>query len=296
MPARQGEGPGCTLMTSPPSTFISFWRFLERRLGLERHFSSPSRLTGWEEGESQHSFTCCQTRTLPTPQAPCPTLAAQGIQREKPHPGGTQCCSLLAPQRAQGEHPLCLSSRHSVMWPHRQALPSSLHPHGRETKTQNSRSQPWSCGFPMNLSEKGPQAGGPWVAVLPPLMPSAGRTMLELGPGKSPCAPCDSPTPIPGACPVLPAALPTRGSRSAAPLLCRAELTAAGQMCMGPCANLPALLPGSGRDTCRAQPRHRTSWWSAQHCQEQSGPCRPPTACTTAAQHRKLPDFSTIKA
>lgn len=48
-------------MTSPPSTFISFWRFPERRLGLERHFSSPSRLTGGEEGESQHGFTCCQT-------------------------------------------------------------------------------------------------------------------------------------------------------------------------------------------------------------------------------------------
>lgn len=49
-----GANLGCTLMTSPPSTFISFWRFPQSRLGLERHFSSPSRFTGQEEWGSQH--------------------------------------------------------------------------------------------------------------------------------------------------------------------------------------------------------------------------------------------------
>lgn len=88
--------PSCTLMTSPPSTFISFWRFPARRLGLERHFSSPSRLTGWEEGESQHSFTCCQTRTSPTSQTPLSHHCCPGQPAREAPSQWMQCCSLPA--------------------------------------------------------------------------------------------------------------------------------------------------------------------------------------------------------
>lgn len=84
----RGANPGCTLMTSPPSTFISFWRFPESRLGLERHFSSPSRFTGQEESgiSIDHSLS---DPNVTSSQLPRPILAAQeqpGPCQEQPGP------------------------------------------------------------------------------------------------------------------------------------------------------------------------------------------------------------------
>lgn len=168
-------------MTSPPSTFISFWRFPARRLGLERHFSSPSRLTGWEEEESQHSFTCCQTQMLLTPPTPPSHPCCPG-QPDGESPSWVPLTADATPGEAKGKHPSFLNSQFSVMRPHMQALPPSLHPsreRNRDPKQQDSALELGLPHEPMNLLENRPQQGGhgslvPSLHLCPPLLDHVG--------------------------------------------------------------------------------------------------------------------------
>lgn len=76
------SSPSPTLMTSPPSTFISFCRFPARRLGFDRHFSSPSRLTVWGQGVGQLGLCSPPGSALRCPQPHrCPPTRAmwQGL-------------------------------------------------------------------------------------------------------------------------------------------------------------------------------------------------------------------------
>lgn len=213
-PRRGGEErPGFTLMTSPPSTFISFWRLPARRLGLARHFSSPSRLTGggrgqspWGvgEGDSHHGFTRCQPRSLLNPQAPPPPHHCLG------HPLGE------APSRRDavpldagptlGERrwaPAVPGSHRSVVWLCGQAPSSAA---GDKPRPPTAGVSPGAAASPRstNLSGRGPQAGGPWVAILPDSCPPPAGPHQGLGPVEGPCTPCGFPVPPPGHLPHAP--------------------------------------------------------------------------------------------
>lgn len=137
------------------------------------------------------------------PRLPRPTLAAQGWRG--PIPGDAVTLAAVPTLReAQGERPSCLSSHCSIVQPQRQTLLSSLHPRGRETETQSSRTRHRSCISPTSprtfrrrdLSQRGHGSPSSLHSCLSPARPcqdwNLARAPMPLRlPGAHPrCLPC----------------------------------------------------------------------------------------------------------
>lgn len=85
-----------TLMTSPPSTFVSFCRFPARSSGFDFHFSSPSRSTAWKETWASVLSLC----PADLGQDPAPGPHVQASAPWPPHLSPLSSCPHRWPQHS----------------------------------------------------------------------------------------------------------------------------------------------------------------------------------------------------
>lgn len=116
--------------------------------GLGAPLQQPQQVDwGRRKGRVSTASLAARPERYQPPRLPRPTLAAQGWRG--PIPGDAVTLAAVPTLgEAQGERPSCLSSHCSIVQPQRQALLSSLHPRGRETETQSSRTRHRRCIFP----------------------------------------------------------------------------------------------------------------------------------------------------